>query len=91
MSDELRKAVMPITTLVKDSLKDRDDRARALKKGGHRIDGIAEEKQHRDKEAAAANDLIASNAELAGIANPSGLYELTGIERDMRCAESQAW
>jgi ubiquitin carboxyl-terminal hydrolase 14 len=80
MTDELRKAVLPINTAVKQNLKDRDDRARVLKKpSGTRAADIEAERAIRIKETAEIKELVDSNDALKDVACPSGLYELTGM------------
>ena len=79
MTDDLRKAVMPVNIAVKQNLKDRDDRARALKRSNRsQADGVRDEEQEREKEKTSVQTIVDADPALKELACPSGIYELTG-------------
>jgi ubiquitin carboxyl-terminal hydrolase 14 len=80
MTDDLRKRVLPVNVAVKDNLKNRDDRARQLKRSNRsRPEDAEEERSLRTQEASQVQALIEAHQELKDLACPSGLYELTGM------------
>lgn len=79
ITDDLRTKIQPVNNVVREVLKDRDDRAKVLKraKPGQKLEGDSEE-ESRKKEKEKVDALVKEHGLGEVGTNPSGMYELCG-------------